>query len=36
MKLDGKVENREDGARLSRVLFSMKDYETYKPDGPEG
>lgn len=30
------VENREDGARLSRILFSTLDYETYKPETPEG
>ena len=30
------VGNREDGARLSRILFSLKDYETYMPSGPEG
>ena len=30
------VENREDGARLSRILFTQRDYETYKPSTPEG
>lgn len=30
------VVNREDGARLSRILFSGKSYETYKPETPEG
>lgn len=30
------VENREDGARLSRILFSTRDYETSVPTTPEG
>ena len=30
------VENREDGARLSRILLSDRDYESYMPSGPEG
>jgi hypothetical protein len=30
------VRNREDGARLSRVFFSGKSYESYKPETPEG
>ncbi len=30
------VENREDGARLSRILFSRKEYESYMPSSPEG
>ena len=30
------VENREDGARLSRILFSTKDYATSVPTTPEG
>jgi hypothetical protein len=30
------VRNREDGARLSRIFFSGKPYESYKPETPEG
>jgi hypothetical protein len=30
------VENREDGARLSRILFTTQDYETFMPTTPEG
>lgn len=30
------VRNREDGARLSRVLFCTKRYDVYKPETPEG
>lgn len=30
------VKNREDGARLSRVLFCTKGYGVYKPETPEG
>jgi len=30
------AENREDGARLSRILFSPQDYETHMPVSPEG
>ena len=30
------VENREDGARLSRILFSGSDYESHMPSTPEG
>lgn len=31
-----KVQNREDGARLGRILFSTSDYESYMPSTPEG
>ena len=30
------VENREDGARLGRILLVTQDYETYMPTTPEG
>ncbi len=30
------VRNREDGARLSRILLAPKDFRTYKPETPEG
>jgi hypothetical protein len=30
------VKNREDGARLSRVLFTTRSYTSYKPETPEG
>jgi hypothetical protein len=30
------VVNREDGARLSRLFFSGRSYESYKPETPEG
>jgi hypothetical protein len=30
------VKNREDGARLSRVLFCARSYAVYKPETPEG
>ncbi|KPK62475.1 MAG: hypothetical protein AMK73_06050, partial [Planctomycetes bacterium SM23_32] len=30
------VRNREDGARLSRVLFCTRSYRRYKPETPEG
>jgi len=30
------VKNREDGARLSSILFCTKRYEVYKPETPEG
>jgi len=30
------VENREDGARLSRILFAPRDYQSYMPTTPEG
>ena len=30
------VVNREDGARLSRLLFTTRSYATYKPETPEG
>jgi len=30
------VENREDGARLSRILFSERSYKAYMPSAPEG
>jgi hypothetical protein len=30
------VRNREDGARLSRLFFSGRSYENYKPETPEG
>ena len=31
-----KVQNREDGARLGRILFATRDYESYMPSTPEG
>jgi len=30
------VKNREDGARLSSILFSTRSYRDYKPETPEG
>ena len=30
------VQNREDGARLSRLLFTTKGYDIYTPTRPEG
>lgn len=30
------VRNREDGARLSRVLFATRSYSAHKPETPEG
>lgn len=30
------VRNREDGARLSRILFCTRSYAVYKPETPEG
>jgi len=30
------VQNREDGARLSRILFTRRSYGSYKPATPEG
>ncbi|MFW5915629.1 MAG: hypothetical protein ACOCTQ_04060 [Planctomycetota bacterium] len=31
-----RVVNREDGARLHRILLVNEDYESYTPTGPEG
>jgi hypothetical protein len=35
-QLTVRVENREDGARLGRILFATRDYESYMPSTPEG
>lgn len=31
-----RVENREDGARLSRILLSRRNHKEYKPETPDG
>lgn len=31
-----RVENREDGARLDKILFIDSDYETFRPTTPQG